>query len=472
MSRPRAVFTADSPTNPATPTAVRRVGLGASLGDITGTADGAAAWKEITSQLTAEGGPANVVQDNILQAQSTFENAFNGLAGLGVQGAQVIDSAKLYTLQATSVLGAVKTIAGLISAGDQMPPLDVVNGYMGAMMGLAGAAGLASAGIGAAVIGAVAFAFSALQAAGFLPNNPPTANLPGCPGLIGFIPCGTPPSGHGLIINNCGGVFTHNCVAAVYPSEDAANVSSPNNPNWRHFPTDPQWFAIVQNGQTGSAQWQGGQWWSDGGPRMIDAMFPQFRHLECEQNFRAPGAVGEFQAAYFTAWKLNAELAFNGTKPLGDAQVLAHTLAIWNRSHEVGVPYTFPTRGNATQYMSSPGIGGDAVRNCADVQNYGSYISYLTQDYANHPESGQPNTVTINTGVRKNPPQIASLSLPSTTTSTTRKLAAGLVWGSVIALGGTVAYSLATKTPVTVVWQRAFDDVAKFVRKPLKAIKL
>jgi hypothetical protein len=64
--------------------------------------------------------------------------------------------------------------------------------------------------------------------------------------------------------------------------------------------------------------------------RPIDHAFPQYRTLESNTLFHG----GSFQQAFFAAWKMNAAYALNGLKPQDDAQVLLHTLRLWNKAHE------------------------------------------------------------------------------------------------------------------------------------------
>jgi hypothetical protein len=436
-----------------------RVGFGdVSLSDITGTQDGGAAWNLIQSQIQAEGGAANDVQDNLLQAQTTFVNAFNGMSALSSDGQQIIQAAQQYTLGVNTVLGSVQTLGGLLQAAESgnFTQQDA-QAFMGAMVGIATTVGIASAGVGAAIMAGVAISFEALQSVGLVPTPVNWTTIPGCAGYLKFDPNKPPP------------FIRFGCVTAGYTSAAAAQVSGPQNANWRHFPNpsnaaDKGWFAVVPNGGPGGTQWYGTTWLSDGGPRMIDAAFPQYRHLECEQNYYLAGAPGQFQQTYFAAWKLNKELAFNGGKPLDDATVLARVLTTWNRSHASGSPYTFQSAGNDSKYMPSPGPNA-----CTNYPSYGPYIGYLVTDYAQHVEEGQPTTVTINTGDLLNPPDVsASLANASSTTSdssTLGKVAGFASAASGAALVASAVYAAATKQSVTSVLGKTWTAITNRVTK-------
>jgi hypothetical protein len=368
------------------------LGLGDPFGDIIATPQGAAAWNTIQAQLTQEGAS----ELDKLGAQTSFTNAFDQLTGqFGVDAESALNAATQYTLQAQTIAGAVSQVQGLIAAANNpaTATADLINGVTGTIVAIAVAAG-ASAGVGGAIVAAVAAVVTILQSVGWIPQPPQGATIPGCAGRI-HIPQPVPAS---LIIIGC--------VVGEYGSADQAKIATAKNAGWRRFPEKSPfptlgpgvdcWFEANTPGQTraGPCSWGGGQWSGDGDARLVDLAWPQYHHLECEAQNYLPGPPGDFQRAFFAAWKFNRELELNGQKAADDWQVLLHVIQVWNRAHPPVATYTFQPRGSDTDFMP-------ASADCSQYSHFGPYVSYLASDLAARAGAGQPTSVTINTGPRK-----------------------------------------------------------------------
>ena len=410
--------------------------MGDAFGDITATPQGQAAWQSIQNELATEG--AN--QLDVLGAKTAFANSFAQLTGqFGVDPQTALNAATSYAMQAQTLLGAVNNVSGLIAAANDpaTAPGALISSFTGTLVAIAIAAG-ASAGVGGAIVAAVAAVLQILQSVGWLPQPPQGATIPGCAGRV-----------H---ITNPDNVIVIGCTVGVYPSKDATQVASAQNKGWRRFPeptntADAGWFVANTSSSTrsGPFSWQGGAWEGDGDPRLVDLAWPQYHHLECERQNLLPGAPGQFQSAFFAAWKLNREMQLNGQRAAEDWQVLLHTIELWNRAHEAGQPYTFPAKGTDQDFMP-------ASADCSTYGTYGPYVSFLGADIASKSGQGQPQSVTINTGALKTvlrqagtPSLFKPLGAP-TGLSTGAKVALG---AGVVAAGAAGAW-LALGRPVSV----------------------
>jgi len=287
----------------------------------------ATAFSKVQQQLTKEGANSSDVQ----AAQTAFTNSYNQLASVasGLSGQNVIDAAQSYVMAGNTILGAAQTIGGLISSAGKMPPATVIQMFTGTLIGVAIAAGAVSAGIGAAVVGAVDGLLQVLQGAGLFGSPPAGTQI--CPGYY----C----QGAAFTVQTQGPSGVLGCCCA-FPLSNSQAQTSPSSPNWRAFPeagvsADLPWYTTNASTFTwggiefgvpatlGSAQ----------PTRPIDHAFPQLRTLECNVSQALGTPLGGFMSAFFSAWKANAAYALNGLKAQDDAQVLLHTLRLWNRAH-------------------------------------------------------------------------------------------------------------------------------------------
>jgi hypothetical protein len=99
-----------------------------------------------------------------------MSSAFSG----GVNPQSIATAAQNYVLIGKTVAGAVDTVEGLIklydSAGSITPDsaIAISNAFTGTMVGVAISAGAVSAGVGAAIVGAVAAVLGLLESNGLL----------------------------------------------------------------------------------------------------------------------------------------------------------------------------------------------------------------------------------------------------------------------------------------------------------------
>jgi len=362
------------------------VGLGFGLGDDFSELDKLPefhqGWLAIASQVQAEGGDALELD----AAKRAYASSYLGLTrAIGVDPHAAIDAAKKYVLAANTIAGAVQNVEGLIAAAQSgAPPGVMIQAFTGTLIGTLVVTGVVTAGVGAAIVAGVTIAAQLFQQWGLFGTPPKGVEV--CPGVH----CDPAPN------------WVINCVCVW-----ADRVISPSSPNWRHFPEpnrseDNVWF----DGR-GGGSWHGGTWTGGGGlgsnwgnqaaepgTRMIDVAFPSYRHLECEQQKLLPGVVGEFQKAFFAAWKANKEYSINGLKAVDDWQVFLHTVRLWNRAHAPGNGFDFTA--NAT---SSQAIYGDCP---ADLIPYESLLVGDVLNNSGSPQTDAPgNKVHINTGSRK-----------------------------------------------------------------------
>lgn len=291
--------------------------------DLVATSGGKSAWAAIQAQLNAEGASDTA----ILAAKDTLSGTFNTLLSnnFGIDADTAIDSAKQYTLAASTISGSIQTVTGLVSAFENASTPDEVgqafNMFAGTMVGVAVALGAVSAGVGSVIVAAVGIVVNVLE--GFLGKAP---GVEVCPGVT----CNPRPDW----VVNC------NCFWG--------NAASPGSTGWRKFPTDASWFvpggmAQIKDNITGkpNATILGAKatpW----GPatRPIDVLFPDYAVVTAPvpSNVAIFG-YGPFHNAFISAWKANQEYAINGLKPQDDTSVLLHLLRIWNRAHTPGAGF-------------------------------------------------------------------------------------------------------------------------------------
>jgi hypothetical protein len=357
------------------------------LGDVTQTPEYQAALKQLTNQLTEEGQSQLDIQTALGNFGTTFQQITQG----GMSAEDGLKAALQYTLGAHSYGAAVDMVTGLVGAiTSGAPPAALLTTFTGTMVGVMVLAGAISAGVGAAIVGVASIVIGLLQQLGLFGGAPQGQSLPGCPGTT-FTGKGPDyqlplPSAQGQ------------SASAVYAWPDpywqgnGNKPVAPGSPFWRRFPVatltggiwqlfgggpDNWWFtsAVPSQGYSAftwpqSMQWLPannnkslslyfcypgwGSYWAYGF-RFIDAAFPLYHQMECETSIgesmfitivppqggvpdtTSIAALVNFNAAFFTALKLNWEYALNGVKPPAtDLQVLVHTIYTWNRAHAPG----------------------------------------------------------------------------------------------------------------------------------------
>jgi hypothetical protein len=271
------------------------------------------AWNEINTQLQAEGANVSQIEGAKLALTDSFEKL--STQGFGLSGSDPIDAAKNYVLAGQTIAGAVDTVSNLVQAVTSGPPAQVMQAFTGTLIGAAMAAGALSAGVGAAIVGAVGALLDVLSTAGLFGSPQQT-----CDFRVGDL-----------------------CARSPYPQV------SPGSSQWRTFPTasDRGWFATVPNSMVClQGPWKGVVFSNcHSGERPIDTAFPAYRDVAGDASggfffFSAPSKSdptflgSDFLKAFAAAWKTNAEYTLNGLRAQSDPTVLVHTLRLWNRSHE------------------------------------------------------------------------------------------------------------------------------------------
>jgi hypothetical protein len=303
-----------------------QLGLGASLGDFVSLTQSdpnfATAWGDINAQLDIEG--ASVTEIN--SAKVAMTNAFEQIStqAFGLSGQDAINAAKQFVLTGQTVIGAVNTIRGLISAVNTDTPVELMQAFTGTMVAIAVGAGAFSMGLGAAIVAAVGAVLDVMQSIGLFGRPPSGVTISGCGGDVHFDPAPD---------------YTVGCIGLRGPRV------SPTSLNWRTFPTlaglnDSAWFEFLQARDTHQADlwgtWKGVEIWAPHpNSRLIDFAFPKYARVLAESNMGqgTGGYFGEFLQAFYVAWRSNAEYGLNGLQPQPDEQVLIHTLRLWNRAH-------------------------------------------------------------------------------------------------------------------------------------------
>lgn len=297
-----------------------------------------AAWTEVGSQILAEGGDITKLQTAANDFTSAFEQMTSSSQGFGVQVQDALDYAKKYTIAGQTVLGAVQHVQGLIAAaqGASTPQQveQVFNMFTGTLIGAAVAAGAVSAGVGSLIVAGVGVALDLLESAGLFGTAPSGTTI--CQAGSSKLTFSSPPT------------VQVGCAASM-----TAKVVNQGASNWRKFPTpggsipgDAGWF------NKDMVDWYGDQWSGWFGYRLIDSAFPVWHYMACAQ---VPPELASFNQAFSQAWKANAEYALNGLKAQEDAQVLLHTVRIWNRAHSSSSTYDLAPASLPSYFGGDPG---------------------------------------------------------------------------------------------------------------------
>lgn len=302
------------------------------------------AWNDIQAQLQAEGGDVSKINS----AKIAFTESFQQLSsqGFGISGTDAIASAKSYVMIGQTAVGAIGTVGGLLSSVQSGNPAQITQAFTGTMIGIAVAAGAVSAGVGAAIVGGVSTVLSMLGSAGLFGSSPPPAPE--------YLICQQYPDfklpTQPAFVVNCMACYTSTLFADkhYYPNPNAVKQISPGAVNWRKFPlsSDSSSWAkhfyenVPKVGAHNTGSYNNlnpadplylGMYAPDG-VSIIDAAFPQYKQLLKDTKF-SQGPINDFHNTFFSAWKANAEYAFNGLKPQDDEVVLIHTIRLWNHSH-------------------------------------------------------------------------------------------------------------------------------------------
>jgi hypothetical protein len=428
-----------------TPHWPRRAGLGGIIEDqLQQAALSSQAWSDVQVQLNAEGA------DNlkVLASKETFVNAFQSLVapanGFAVDSGSALDAAKQLTIIGQTALGAVSTVSGLIHDLSTESPQQITQAFTGGLVALAVGAGAISAGIGAAIVAGVGAIIDVLQSSGLF-SPPAGVQLQGCGGTYYNPP---PTTAVGCIPGWC--------------DPNIVQVK-PGSNNWRSFPkpgdsSDRPWF-LQNNPAVGP--WKGVTWggctpasnFLDATLRPIDVAFPNYSWVEhgATQQFGAisispitPGS--HFMQGFASAWRANAEYAFNGLKPQPDEQVLLHFLRLWNRSN-----------GPPTETMRQGGYGSYAESLVTAVLNQDN--TFASGDGGLLINSGGPVQPPATSGASSTTGGLVSSSAVSGGMSTGGKIAAGAAIGGGVILLGTAGYAAYSHQSLGQVWTRVMKKV-------------
>ena len=343
-----------------------RLGLGAGLTDfaaqVAADPQFASAWGDIEAQLNVEGADASAID----LAKTALINSYQQLASqVGVGADEVIASAKSYVMMGQTVLGAVNTVSGLVQAAESGSFPQITQTFTGTLIGLATLAGAVSAGVGAAIVGAVSGLLGILQSSGFFGQPSTDVNIQGC-GFFDMKP---------EYLVGCVGVWTQGIPIQV----------APGSSSWRSFPnpastaptvgtgtyagySDQQIWFTSSGPAVGGGLWRGCLWHIPGtidhpgnrNQRTVDVAFPNYHLVE------GYASGSPFEQAFFGAWKSNAEYALNGLKTQTDALVLIHLLRMWNRAHNGPATVIDQSSGGYLATLISAAVAqlsaGDALR--------------------------------------------------------------------------------------------------------------
>lgn len=467
--------------------ATRCTGLGQSFdpnafqAQLTSNPDFQNGWNTVQSQLQSEGVTAaspGAAADLLQAAQLNYQESFTGIISNNIDAAAagtVGNMAAQFTIAGHTVAGAVNTIQGLVQTAQTGTPLEIVTAFTGTLLPIAAGLGIATAGVGAAIVAAATLVFDLLDSV-VGTHKPPTGQQiePGC--YTGADPAAgiAPPA------------FTIDYVMFLADVPQGAHsggtaILSPGTSQWRRFPSpnaNPEWFQVPTYGPWGNSfvsRMYGGEFvaclWdkSRGGIdptiswRPIDLAFGVYRYLECEQSaLSSDPNVAQFQQAFFSAWKANKEYALNGLAPQSDAQVFLHTLRLWNASHDGSTTVVLPNAGfSPSDDRSSPLFQGACPGSSAP------YFSYLVEEALPAAESGlvspDGSTLVLNSGASKQALLMASgatggLKSSSTGMSTAGKVAVGASLAGVAVVSGIGIYAsthhLAYNAAAKLLWRK------------------
>jgi len=274
-------------------------------------------WDDISKLLTSEGFSSG----DITAARISFTGEFEGLVNKAsdLSADQVSDYAKQFVVSGRSVVGAIQNVQGLFNPSSVgADPIQVTQVFTGTLIGFLAAAGalsgVATAGVGTAIMAATGAVIGMLQALGVV--GPPKE-----------------------------GFFSFN-VPTIVPGSLAWNkFPDPNNA------ADAAWFGQCMN-QDSSGRW--GCAFTDSSRNMsFESRTPSgvnpatynmrpidylpfgnpTGYSDIEYLSTHPDGPSNFTASYIGAWKANAEYVLNGMRAQADADVFIHFVRLWNRSH-------------------------------------------------------------------------------------------------------------------------------------------
>jgi hypothetical protein len=374
---------------------LRRIGLGDDISELLALAQNdptvRVAVEQIKQQVASEGGSASDQAREVDARLHTLAQSYYSLVSneIGVDSATALSAASKYVHAAHSVAGAIENVEGLVqSVQSGAPPQQILQQFTGVLVGASVGAGVLSAGIGAAIIGATYVIGQFLNALKLWGSSD---GVQVCPNVT----CNPAPK------------YVVNCLC-IYKDP----VPDPTSQQWMHFPNpnDPDdafWF----NGGFVSQKWRdwgmfcmspGGT--CPGGNLTIDGLFPTYRWFHCEQQLGGP--AGDFQKMFWGAWKANQELLINGLKPMDDWKVLLNVLKLWNRAHESKNNIQFSaTDPNAVPWPTPPYFNGD----CPSSAPPPYFTTLISRINANSAADAPGNTITINGGPKKQPSRIIHL---------------------------------------------------------------
>jgi hypothetical protein len=286
-----------------------------------------ASWSSIETALTKEGAPDVDIQ----RAKLVLGDQAMGLLGM-VQNdtMQAISSATDYVKVGDTLAGSVANVGAMISAAKSGNAPQLVQVTTGLLIGVATAAGAVSAGVGAAVVGAVA-ALSSILAS----HNLYQYSVVGCPGW-GY------KDKPGYMIG-CMYITTNPGPRAVAPLIQTAK-GPVTNPLWLRMQDFLKTDTVFNtNVQTYLNRYKGIQIPDDivkRNPAMYDLFFPGWTPLMQGKivSGTLPGTMNDFLASYKSAWLSNKEAILNGHVGNQDYEVLAYAVRAWNRCHDLSGP--------------------------------------------------------------------------------------------------------------------------------------
>jgi uncharacterized membrane protein len=346
------------------------------INPVTGDPHFAAAWGEVSAQLTKEG--TSDLTAAKIALSDTFQNLVSQSFGMTPQ--EAADKAKQYVLIGQTVLGAVGTVKGLIQTVESGNTQAIGNAFVGTMVGAAVAFGAVSAGVGAAIVAVASSVFAILNSIGAFGKPPTGVKMPGCEASFPSVPAW---------LVGCLGFY--------------GTAISPSSTQWIRFPNPndvdaADWYRYLPYSNHRSELyklWRGVNVFYPGFPTMrnIDVAFPVkynddgsavldwgFAGIEklaattnTSSGLFAPisNALNklhipdDFIKAYFNAWKSNKEYLLNGWKCQPDEQVLLHTVRMWNKAHSPGTLFLIDQNQHGNYWQSLVYIlersGGDPI---------------------------------------------------------------------------------------------------------------
>jgi len=355
----------------------------------------------------------------IHDAETRFLNSYNGIVtspgSFTLTQDTVTSAAKAAGAlgMGGTAQGAVNLVSGLVAAVESGSAPELVGAFTGDAIAALTAAGALTGGVGAAVVVGIELAGAGLAAL-LGSSGGPTTNVCGC-----------------SIQQSAGISISFGC---CYSNGTATPQGPGSKRYWRSFPAksnpaDAWWFQYVDAQEVPGGDYEAfatttwgpaGDTWgvcikNSGGRRPIDAACIEFPQLDCDVTAATPiaalpdgGGVSQvlgipivysandvawarFQRAFYSAWCANREYLFNGLKPpMGEADLLTHTIAVWNNAHSsvTTMTKTAPVNLSPNQLL----FANDPCGNRPYPDQ--SYIMMLAKDAAG-------GVITINTGPLK-----------------------------------------------------------------------